>query len=59
MATNVVHGNGHDIDLAKVIVRLLNSEGREEDAASLGRFEAFVDNRHYPHTFLRTMNYPL
>jgi hypothetical protein len=59
MATKVVHGNGRDIERVRVIVQLLGCEGREGDVASLERFQAFVDNRHYPHTLLRTMNYPL
>lgn len=59
MATKVVHGNGRDIERVKVIVQLLGCEGREGDVASLERFQALVDNRHYPHTLLRTMNYPL
>jgi DNA phosphorothioation-dependent restriction protein DptH len=59
MATKVVHGNGRDSDRVKAIVQLLGCEGREGDAAGLDRFQAFVDNRHCPHTLLRTMNYPL
>ena len=59
MATKVVYGNGRDVERVKVIVQLLGCEGREGDVANLDRFQAFVDNRHYPHTLLRTMNYPL
>lgn len=59
MATKIVHGNGRDIEKVRGIVQLLGCEGREGDAANLERFQAFVDNRHYPHTLLRTMNYPL
>lgn len=59
MATKVVHGNGRDVERVKVIVQMLGCEGREGDVANLERFQAFVDNRHCPHTLLRTMNYPL
>lgn len=59
MATKIVHGNGRDIDRVKAIIQMLGCEGREGDVANLGRFQAFVDNRHYPGTLLRTMNYPL
>jgi hypothetical protein len=59
MATKIVHGNGRDADRVKGIVQLLGCEGKEGDIANLERFQAFVDNRHYPHAILRTMNYPL
>ena len=59
MATKVVHGNGRDSDKVKGIIQILGCEGRESDVSDLERFQAFVDNRHYPHTMLRTMNYPL
>lgn len=59
MATKIVHGNGRDADRVKSIVQLLGCEGKEGDVANLERFQAFVDNRHYPHMILRTMNYPL
>lgn len=59
MATKIVHGNGRDIERVKVIAQLLGCEGREGDIANLERFQAFIDNRHYPHTLVRTMNYPL
>jgi len=59
MFTKIVHGNGRDAERVKEIVQLLGCGGKEGDIASLGRFQAFVDNRHYPHTLLRTMNYPL
>jgi len=59
MATKVVHGNGRDMERVRTIVQLLGCEGREGDVANLERFQAFVDNRHCPHTLLRTMNYPL
>jgi len=38
---------------------LIRCEGREGDIAGLERFQAFIDNRHQPHTLIRTMNYPL
>ncbi|AII60156.1 hypothetical protein X793_00435 [Dehalococcoides mccartyi CG4] len=59
MATKIVHGNGRDMDKVKAIVQLLGCEGREADASNLDRFQAFLDNRHYPHTLIRTMNYPI
>jgi hypothetical protein len=59
MATKVVHGNGRDSEKVKTIVQLIGCDGREGDVANLDRFQAFVDNRHYPHTLVRTMNYPL
>ena len=58
MASKVIHSNGRDAEKVKRIVQLLGCEGREGDIANLDRFQAFVDNRHYPHTLLRTMNYP-
>ena len=59
MATKIVHGNDKNTGRVKNIVQLLGCEGREEEIASMGRFQAFVDNRHHPHANLRTMNYPL
>lgn len=59
MATKIVHGNGRDSDRVKAIVQLLGCVDRDGDVAGLERFQAFVENRHYPHTMLRTMNYPL
>ena len=59
MATKVVHGNGRDGDKVRSIVQLVGCEGRESEVASLERFQAFLDNRHYPVTSIRTMNYPL
>ena len=59
MATKVIHGNGSDSDRVKGIMQIIGCEGRESDAASLERFQAFVNNRHYPQTIIRTMNYPL
>lgn len=59
MATKVLHGNGSDSEKVKTIVQLIGCGGREGDVANLDRFQAFVDNRHYPHTLVRTMNYPL
>lgn len=59
MATKVIHGNGRDSDRVKAIVQLIGCEGKEGDVANLERFQAFVDNRHFPHTLVRTMNYPL
>lgn len=57
--TKIIHGNGSDIEKVKNIVQLLNCEGREGDVANLDRFQAFINNRHYPRTLMRTMNYPL
>ncbi|HEX7028103.1 MAG TPA: hypothetical protein VF268_12750, partial [Gammaproteobacteria bacterium] len=59
MATKIMHGNGRDIERVKNIVQVIGCEGREGDVANLARFQAFIDNRHHPHTFLRTMNYPI
>lgn len=59
MATKVVHGNDRDTERVKNIVQLLGCEGREEEIASMVRFQAFMDNRHHQHANLRTMNYPL
>jgi len=59
MATKILHGNGRDVEKVRGIVQLLGCEGRDGDVANLERFQVFVDNRHYPHTLLRTMNYPL
>lgn len=59
MATKVIHGNGRDSERVKSIIQLIGCEGREGDVANLERFQAFVDNRHHPHTLVRTMNYPL
>jgi len=59
MATKIIHGNGRDIEKVKDIVRILGCEGQEAEVSNLDRFQAFVDNRHYPHTLVRTMNYPL
>jgi DNA phosphorothioation-dependent restriction protein DptH len=59
METKILHGNGRDVEKVKVIVQMIGCEGREGDAANLERFQAFVNNRHYPHTLLRTMNYPV
>ncbi len=59
MATKIVHGNDKDTEQVKNIVQLLGCEGREEEIASMERFQAFMDNRHHQHTNLRTMNYPL
>lgn len=59
MATKILHSNGRDIDKVKAIVQLIGCEGREPDVSNLDRFQAFLDNRHYPHTLIRTMNYPV
>lgn len=59
MATKVIHGNERDIDRVRAIIQLIGCEGQEASVSSLDRFQAFVDNRHYPHTLIRTMNYPL
>jgi len=59
MATKIIHGNGRDLEKVKDIVRILGCEGQEAEVSNLDRFQTFVDNRHYPHTLVRTMNYPL
>jgi DNA phosphorothioation-dependent restriction protein DptH len=59
LATKVIHGNGRDSNRIRDIVQLIRCEGREGDIAGLERFQAFIDNRHQPHTLIRTMNYPL
>lgn len=59
MATKVLYSNGRDIEKVKDIVRILGCEGQEAEVSNLDRFQAYVDNRHYPHTMIRTMNYPL
>jgi len=58
LETKVIHGNGSDIEKVKSIAQLLNCDGRDGDIASLERFQAFVNNHHYPKTLIRTMNYP-
>ena len=59
MATKVLHGNGRDTERIRAIVNMIGYEGHEGEVANLERFEGFIDNRHYPYTLLRTMNYPL
>ena len=59
MATKIIHGNGREFQRVKEISQLLGLTDREGDVASLQRFQAFLENRHHPHTLLRTMNYPL
>lgn len=59
LATKIIHGNDRDSSRIRDIVQLIRCEGREGDIAGLERFQAFMDNRHYPHTLIRTMNYPL
>lgn len=59
MATKIVHGNTRDAERVRDIVQLLGCDGKEGDVANLDRFQALLDNRHYPHTVVRTMNYPL
>ena len=59
MATRVIHGNGPESDRVRAIVQLIGCKECEADISSLDRFQAFVDNRHSPHTLIRTMNYPL
>lgn len=59
MATKVLHGNGSDTNKVRDIVQLIGCSGQEADVSNLDRFQAFVDNRHSPHTLIRTMNYPL
>jgi hypothetical protein len=59
MATKIIHGNGRDLERVKSIVQLIGCTGREGDVANLDRFQAFVDNRHYPQCLVRLMNYPL
>jgi len=59
MASKVLHGNGRDSERAKAITQLIGCSGREAEVSNLDRFQAFIDNRHTPHTLIRTMNYPL
>ena len=59
MATKILHSNGPDVNRVRAIVQMLGCEGQEEEVASLDRFQVLMDNRHYPHTMMRTMNYPL
>lgn len=59
MASKVMHGNGRDSDRVRAIVNLIGAPEREPDVSGLVRFQAFLDNRHHPHTLMRTMNYPL
>jgi DNA phosphorothioation-dependent restriction protein DptH len=59
MATKVLHGNGRDLDRIRAIVNMIGYEGHEGEVANLEPFQGYIDNRHYPHTLLRTMNYPL
>lgn len=58
MATKILHHNGRDAERVRNIVQMIGCSGREADVSNLGRFQAFVDNRHFPHTLVRTMNYP-
>lgn len=58
MATKIIHGNGRDSEKVKDVIQLLGCEGREGDVANLERFQAFIDNRHHPHTLVRTITYP-
>ncbi len=59
MATKVIHGNERDNERIKAIVQLLRFEGREDEIAELGRFQAIISNRQFPPTIIRTMNYPV
>ena len=59
MATKVIYGNGRDVERVRDIVRLLGCSQREDQVASLGRFEAMVDSSHHRHTVIRTMSWPL
>lgn len=59
MATKILHGNGRDTERIRGIVNMIGFEGHEGEVANLEPFQGFIDNRHYPHTLLRTMNYPL
>ena len=59
MDTKILHGNGRDAERVKAIIQIIGCSGREADVSSLDRFQAFIDNRHSPHTMIRTMNYPL
>ena len=59
IATKIIHGNGRDTDRVRMIVQLIGCAGQEADVSNLSRFQAFLDNRHSPHTLIRTMNYPL
>ena len=59
MATKVLHSNSRDSDKVRAITQLIGCFGREAEVSGLDRFQAFIDNRHSPHTMIRTMNYPL
>jgi hypothetical protein len=59
MATKIIHGNERDSERIRDIVQLIGCVGREGDVASLERFQAFLDNRHYPQTLIRTISWPL
>ncbi len=59
MATKILHGNGRDADRVRSISQMIGLSGKEGEVSNLDRFQAFVDNRHSPHTLVRTMNYPL
>lgn len=59
LATKIIHSNGRDMEMIKDIVKIIGCEGQEAEVSNLDRFQAYVDNRHYPHTMIRTMNYPL
>jgi len=59
MATKILHGNDRDADQVRSIIQLIGCTGREAEVAGLERFQAFVDNRHFSQTLLRTMNYPM
>lgn len=58
-ATKILHSNGRDADKVRAIAQLIGCVGREAEISGLDRFQAFIDNRHSPHTLVRTMNYPL
>lgn len=59
MATKILQGNGRDIEKVKKIVQMLGNRPEESAVANLDRFEGFVDNRDYPATLARLMNYPV
>ena len=59
MATKILYSNGRDVEKVHEIIQLIGCGGREAEVSNLDRFQAFIDNRHYPHTLIRTMNYPI
>jgi DNA phosphorothioation-dependent restriction protein DptH len=58
MATKLIHGNNAEADKVRDIERILGMQGKEGEVATLGMFEAFLDNRHHVQSRVKTMNYP-